>query len=96
MCDACFSQQQVYKWSRKFTNGVTSVKDTPRLGQAHRVVVPESIAAVEALIKKNHSVTVDEIATVVDLSHGSVHHIIHDVLQFRKVLARWVPWQLRT
>jgi hypothetical protein len=22
--DACLSQQQVYKWSRKFTNGVTS------------------------------------------------------------------------
>jgi len=24
--DACMSQQQVYDWSRKFANGVTSVK----------------------------------------------------------------------
>jgi hypothetical protein len=37
---------------------------------------------------------VDEIATIVDLSHGSAHHIIDDVYQFRKVSARWVPQQL--
>jgi hypothetical protein len=67
--DACSSQQQVYKWSRKFTNGVTSVKDAPRPGQAHRVATPESIAAAEALIRENRQVTVDEIATIVDLNH---------------------------
>jgi hypothetical protein len=51
--DACLSQQQVYEWSRKFRNGVTSVADAPHPGQAHRVVNPESIAAVEALVMKN-------------------------------------------
>jgi len=30
--DACLSQQQVYEWSRKFANGVTSVEDAPRPG----------------------------------------------------------------
>ena len=33
--DACLSQQQVYEWSRKFANGVTSVEDAPRPSQAH-------------------------------------------------------------
>jgi len=28
------------------------------------------------------------------MSHGSAHHIVHDVLQYRKVFARWVPRQL--
>ncbi|PNF29048.1 hypothetical protein B7P43_G14049 [Cryptotermes secundus] len=28
--DACLSQQQVYEWSRKFANGVTSVENAPR------------------------------------------------------------------
>jgi len=28
------------------------------------------------------------------MSHGSAHHIVHDVLQFHKVSARWVPRQL--
>jgi hypothetical protein len=92
--DACLSQQQVYEWSRKFTNGVTSVKDAPHPSQAHIVVTPENIAAVKALIRKNRQVTVDEIDTIVDLSHSSAHHIIHDVFQFQKVSARWVPRQL--
>jgi len=28
------------------------------------------------------------------MNHGSAHRIIHDVLQFHKVSARWVPCQL--
>jgi hypothetical protein len=92
--DACLSQQQVYEWNRKFRNGVTSVAHAPRPGQAHRVVTPESIAAVEALVMENRRVSVDEIAEILNMSHGSTHHVIHDVLQFHKVSARWVPRQL--
>jgi len=85
---------QVYKWSRKFPNGVSSVKDSPRPDQAHRIVTPEAIAAVDAIVKENHRVTVHKIAAHLDMSHGSAHHIFHDVLQFHKVCARWVPRQL--
>lgn len=92
--DACLSVQQVYEWSRKFQNGVTSVTDCSRPGQAHRVVTPESIATVERLVQGNRRLTVDDIATHLDISHGSAHHIISDVLQYHKVSARWVPRQL--
>jgi len=57
-------------------------------------VTPEARAAVEAIVKENRRVTVHEIAAHLDMSHGSAHHIIHDVLQFQKVSARWVPCQL--
>jgi len=80
--------------SRKFLNNVSSVTDSPRPGQAHRVVTPESIATVEAIVKENHHVTVHETAARLDMSHGSAHHIVHDALQFHKVSARWVPRQL--
>jgi len=43
-------------------NGISSVTDSPRLGQAHRVVTPEGIAAVEVIVKENRRVTVNEIA----------------------------------
>ena len=33
--DACLSLQQVYEWTRKFMNGTSSVKDSPRPGQEH-------------------------------------------------------------
>jgi len=33
-------------------------------------------------------------AAHLDVSHGSAHHIVHGVMQFHKVSARWVPRQL--
>ena len=71
--DACLSQQQVYEWSRKFANGVTSVEDAPRPGQA-RVVTTQNIAAVEAIVMQNRRVTLNDIAECLKISHGSAHH----------------------
>ena len=85
--DACLSLQQVNKWTSKFMNCISSVTVSPRPGQAHRVVTPEAIAAVEAIVKENRCVTVNEIAAHLDMSHGSAHHIVRDVLQFHKVSA---------
>jgi len=69
-------------------NGISSVTDCPRPCQAHPVVTPEGIAAFEAIVKENRRVTVNEIAAHLDMSHGSAHHIVHDVLQFHKLSAR--------
>jgi len=76
--DACLLLQQVYEWTRKFMNGISSVTDSPRPGQAHRVVTPKAIAAVEAIVKENRCVTVNEIAARLDMNHGSAHHIVRD------------------
>jgi len=59
-------------------NGISSVTDSPRPSQAHRVVTPEGIAAVEAIVKENHRETVKEIAAHLDMSLGSTYHIVHD------------------
>ena len=83
--DACLSLQQVYGWTGKFMNGISSVTDCPRPGQAHRVVTPEGIAAVEAFVKENRRVTANEIATHIDMSRGSAHRIVRDVLQIKKI-----------
>jgi len=55
---------------------ISSVKVSPRPDQAHRVVTPEGIAVVEAIVKENRLVTVKEITTHLDMSHGSAHHIV--------------------
>ena len=64
--DACLSLQQVYEWTRKLMNGISSVTDSPRPGQAHRVVTPEGIAAVEGILKENRRVTVNEITAYLE------------------------------
>ena len=66
-------------------NGISSVTGCPRPGQAHPVVTPQAIAAAEVIVKENRRVTVNEIAAHLDISHGSAHHIVHEVLQFHKV-----------
>jgi len=63
--NACLSLQQVYEWTRKFMNGISSVTDSPRPGQAHPVVTPEGIAAVEAVVKENRRVTVNGITKII-------------------------------
>jgi hypothetical protein len=59
-------------------NDISSVTDSPRPGQAHQIVTPEATAAVEAIVKENCRVTVNEIAVHLVMSHGSAHHIVRD------------------
>ena len=61
-CDACLSLQQVFEWTLKFMNGISSVTDSPRPGQAHPAVTPEGIAAVEVIVMENRRVTMNETA----------------------------------
>ena len=79
--DACLSLRQVYEWTRKFMNGISSVTDSSRTDQAHRVVTPEGIAAVEAIMKE----TGNETAAHLEMSHGSAHHIVHDKKLKKKI-----------
>jgi len=92
--DRCMSRTQVYEWTEKFKNGVTSVEDSPRPGPAFTAVMEYNIAAVENVIRENRCITVKEVASLLDISVGSAHHIIHDELKFRKVCARWLPTRL--
>ena len=43
--DACLSVQQVYRCTGQFMNGISSVTDCPRPGQAHPVVTPQANTA---------------------------------------------------
>ena len=59
--DACLSLRQVYEWTRKFMNGISSLTGSLRPGQVHRVVTPEAIAAGEAIVNENPRVTVTKL-----------------------------------
>jgi hypothetical protein len=89
--DACLSLKQVYEWTTNFRNGIISVTISPRPGQVHRILTPEAIAAGEDIVKENRHVIVNEIAAHLDISHGSAHHIVHDVLHFHKMCVARLP-----
>ncbi|GFU28880.1 uncharacterized protein TNCV_470151 [Trichonephila clavipes] len=63
-------------------------------GQAHRVIAPEIIAEVNALVLDNRRITMDEIHRLLGIREGTTHTIMHQDLNFRKICAQWVPNQL--
>lgn len=91
---ACLPLQQVYEWDRKFENWASRLSDADHPSRPHTAYTPARMELVEQVIRKNRRVTTDELAMELGISHGSAHHIMHDVLQYHEVWARWVPKQL--
>ncbi|GFR29243.1 histone-lysine N-methyltransferase SETMAR [Trichonephila clavata] len=46
------------------------------------------------MIRANRRITIDEVAEELGISHERAQNIIHDILRYRKVSARWLPRQL--
>mgnify|MGYP002224296845 CR=1 FL=1 len=45
-------------------------------------------------MKEDRRIKVRDVAKALDMSIGTAHHMIHDVLEYRIVSVRWVPHQL--
>ena len=46
------------------------------------------------MVLLDRRVTIDEVAHVLQISHGSAYVMMHNKFGFHKVCARWVPKQL--
>ena len=46
------------------------------------------------MVLLHRRVTADEVAHVLQISHGSAYELMHNKLGFHKVFARWVPKEL--
>lgn len=70
----------------------------PTPGQVNRVITPESIAVVDTMVKENRLVILDEIAKVLNVSHGFVHHSMYDILLWRvnKLGAKAIDSRIKT
>ena len=91
---SCVSRANFYKWVQAFKDGRESITDDLRSGRLVAVSTPETVQAVENLIKSDRRVTLDEIATKLDISHGTVNAIVREKLHSSKVSCCWVPKML--
>ena len=85
---SCMSRANFYKWVQAFKDGCKSITDDLRSGRPVDVSTSEAVQAVEDLIRSDRRVTLDEIATNLDISHGTVHAIVREKLYFSKVSCR--------
>lgn len=92
MC--CVSLTSVHEWQKRFCEGHTSLQDDSHTGQAHGAITPNVIVQIDGLIWENQQLAEEEINVQVGISHGSMHTIVKDHLQFQKICVQWVPHQL--
>ncbi len=96
----CIAVQHVCKWCHLFSDGRKNTHDETRSGRPSEAVNIEAITSVPALIEDKHHKMIKNICTEliekhqINISHGNIHNIVHNVLLFWKVCARWVPRSL--
>ena len=87
-------RRSVYEWIEMFKNGRTSVMDAERAGQPSTSTTDEKLEETRAIILTERRVTIEEIALQLGISQGTTYSLVHDILGFHKVAARWVPRHL--
>ncbi|KAF8777905.1 hypothetical protein HNY73_014685 [Argiope bruennichi] len=78
-------------WYRNFHSERSSTDIRSQPGQAHVVIIKEAVASVNLLMRINQQITTQEITVEMCMSKGSVHKILHERLQYRKVCALYAP-----
>ncbi|XP_049762475.1 uncharacterized protein LOC126088379 [Schistocerca cancellata] len=88
------SRQTVRRWCQKFRDGRQQVQEIPRLGQTRTATTDTNVRKVDDMVKANRRITIDGVAAELGIGHERPHKIIHDIVRYKKVSARWVPHQL--
>jgi len=75
----------------QFKRGDFSTCDAPRPGRPKTVTTPEIIDQIHELILEDRRISARSIAEQLGISRERVGSIIHEVLDMRKLSAKWVP-----
>ncbi|UYV67034.1 hypothetical protein LAZ67_4003701 [Cordylochernes scorpioides] len=93
--EECMSIQMVRRWRSWFLEGRQNVHDDERSGRPVTATDNAAVAAVRNVVEADRRVTIDEIMIRlppgIEIGRSSIGTIMSDVLNFRKVCARWVP-----
>ena len=81
-------------WVGEFKRSRTCLEDETRSGRPSDATDEEMCNKVRNLVYSDRRFKVEEIATALHISHGSVSTTLHDRLGMHKPTARWVPKSL--
>jgi len=68
--------------------------DAEHLGRPSKATTDEKLEEARAIILTDIRVTTEEIALQLGISQGTAYSLVHDILGFHKVAARWMPRHL--
>ena len=89
---SCMNQASVFEWYKR---GKESVRDDEKCGRSKEVWTPELIGQIENFMDKDRHVSIETISAQFDVSVGTVHTIIREELNMRKICTNFVPRVLR-
>eukprot|EP00794_Sanderia_malayensis_P001653 gene1653-1840_t len=89
--DIAPSRATVFRWFAEFKRGREILKDDAHSGRPPTAVVPETVAAVEKMLREDGRMTYSMLQDSLKIGSAAVHTILHEKLQVRKVTACWVP-----
>ena len=87
--DAAMKRTALHKWYSRYENGYESVMKEQRSGRLTSIM-SQKVQEIKELLDKDRRITVREVSQRVDCSVGTVHTIIHDNLNMRRLCARWI------
>ena len=67
------------------------MNDKQRDGRPVEASTDANVVRTQQLLEEDNRVTIDELAEIVDVSHGSMYTILKDKLGKSKKCAKWVP-----
>ncbi|XP_037930482.1 protein GVQW3-like [Teleopsis dalmanni] len=92
--DFSMSRIQAYEWYKSFKGGREVIEDLPRSVRPSTSNTEKNVAKIKKIVLEDRRITEREIARDLDISNGSVHHILHDILGMRRVAVPLVPKRL--
>jgi len=92
--DQAPSLRTVERWSKLFRDGREELEDEARPGRPITETTSENIEQIRQLIDDDPYLTIEALQEQTDLSYGTVHRIITNHLNLRKITARYIPKDL--
>ena len=95
--EMCLDVRTVRRWTRRSREenpSESTVHDQARTGRPLSASDSKHQSRVDQLIRENRRVKQIDISIEIGISQERVHHIITNLLGYRKVSARWVPRML--
>ena len=90
----------IFRWIKRFKEGQDNLKNDPRKGRPSTSTSDKNVKAVQDLVEKDRQITIDDIATTLEISHRSAFSSLTDKSKFflvsgntqavlSKLSARW-------
>ena len=89
--ESVLSRAQVFRWFKAFSEGREAIEDEPRSGRPSTAKTDENVIRVRDLVRSDRRLMVRMIGEQLGLTHTTVHHILTNNLEMRKICAKMVP-----